>query len=147
MQGNDRVDVDGWWSNRPSASGGGGRPRTSQRAHRVRCGSVFGSIDQNVAKCIWGTSSLGASASISVISQDGVKQIATTSIGAAEGQLNFSASGFHFSTNKISVSLGKIVTPVTLSGRNALTITCTKGKLTKKVTAVNPKCPAGYKKK
>jgi hypothetical protein len=27
------------------------------------------------------------------------------------------------------------------------TITCTKGKLTKKVTAVKPKCPAGYKKK
>jgi len=27
------------------------------------------------------------------------------------------------------------------------TITCIKGKLTKKVTAVNPKCPVGYKKK
>jgi hypothetical protein len=27
------------------------------------------------------------------------------------------------------------------------TITCVKGKLTKKVTAINPKCPAGYKKK
>jgi hypothetical protein len=27
------------------------------------------------------------------------------------------------------------------------TITCAKGKTTKKVTAVNPKCPAGYKKK
>ena len=27
------------------------------------------------------------------------------------------------------------------------TITCVKGKLTKKVTAVNPKCPTGYKKK
>jgi hypothetical protein len=27
------------------------------------------------------------------------------------------------------------------------TITCVKGKLTKKVTAVNPKCPAGYKLK
>jgi len=27
------------------------------------------------------------------------------------------------------------------------TITCVKGKLTKKVTAVSPKCPAGYKKK
>jgi hypothetical protein len=27
------------------------------------------------------------------------------------------------------------------------TITCTRGKLTKKVTAVSPKCPAGYKKK
>ena len=28
-----------------------------------------------------------------------------------------------------------------------VTITCVKGKLTKKVTAVKPKCPAGYKKK
>jgi hypothetical protein len=27
------------------------------------------------------------------------------------------------------------------------TITCVKGKTTKKVTGVNPKCPAGYKKK
>jgi hypothetical protein len=27
------------------------------------------------------------------------------------------------------------------------TITCVKGKLTKKVTAVKPKCPTGYKKK
>jgi hypothetical protein len=27
------------------------------------------------------------------------------------------------------------------------TITCVKGKLTKKVTAVKPKCPAGYKVK
>jgi hypothetical protein len=27
------------------------------------------------------------------------------------------------------------------------TIICVKGKLTKKVTAVNPKCPSGYKKK
>jgi hypothetical protein len=26
-------------------------------------------------------------------------------------------------------------------------ITCIKGKVTKKVTAVRPKCPAGYKKK
>jgi hypothetical protein len=32
-------------------------------------------------------------------------------------------------------------------GKKALTITCIKGKTTKKVTAVNPKCPTGYKKK
>jgi hypothetical protein len=30
---------------------------------------------------------------------------------------------------------------------SATTITCVKGKLTKKVTAVKPKCPSGYKKK
>jgi len=28
-----------------------------------------------------------------------------------------------------------------------ITITCTKGKLIKKVSAVAPKCPTGYKKK
>ena len=27
------------------------------------------------------------------------------------------------------------------------TISCVKGKTTKKVTGINPKCPAGYKKK
>jgi len=27
------------------------------------------------------------------------------------------------------------------------TITCVKGKQTKKVTAISPKCPVGYKKK
>ena len=29
----------------------------------------------------------------------------------------------------------------------AVTITCIKGKMTKKVTAAKPKCPTGYKKK
>lgn len=33
------------------------------------------------------------------------------------------------------------------AAKKRTTITCVKGKLTKKVTAVNPKCPAGYKKK
>jgi subtilisin family serine protease len=33
------------------------------------------------------------------------------------------------------------------SAAKTSTITCTKGKLTKKITAINPKCPTGYKKK
>ena len=33
------------------------------------------------------------------------------------------------------------------AGTKKTSITCTKGKLIKKVTTVNPKCPAGYKKK
>jgi predicted nucleic acid-binding Zn-ribbon protein len=36
---------------------------------------------------------------------------------------------------------------LTKSSSKKTTITCVKGKLTKKVTAINPKCPAGYKKK
>ena len=42
------------------------------------------------------------------------------------------------------VSFGKITINSLLK---TSTITCTKGKVTKKVTAVSPKCPAGYKKK
>lgn len=33
------------------------------------------------------------------------------------------------------------------SSKRKITITCTKGKITKKITAVNPKCPTGYTKK
>jgi len=35
----------------------------------------------------------------------------------------------------------------TSASTKKVTITCVKGKATKKVTAVNPKCPKGYKKK
>jgi hypothetical protein len=38
-------------------------------------------------------------------------------------------------------------TPVVKQASKKSTITCVKGKLTKKVTGVNPKCPTGYKKK
>ena len=37
--------------------------------------------------------------------------------------------------------------PVAKSVVKATTITCVKGTLSKKVTAVSPKCPTGYKKK
>jgi hypothetical protein len=109
-------------------------------------GSYNLSIDKNVAKCIWGTSSLGASASISVTSQDGVKQVATTSIGLSENQLNFSASGFDYSIKKIAISIGARKSTATNS-MSKTTITCGKGNISKKVTALKPKCPAGYKKK
>jgi hypothetical protein len=57
------------------------------------------------------------------------------------------AYGFTFSSPTISVKLSQTAAPV---AAKKITITCvsTKNKkLTKKVTAVGPKCPAGYKKK
>ena len=41
----------------------------------------------------------------------------------------------------------KVAADMVAASTKKVTITCTKGKLTKKVTAVKPKCPAGYKKK
>jgi len=40
-----------------------------------------------------------------------------------------------------------VTSTATKAAVKATTITCIKGKLTKKVTAINPKCPTGYKKK
>ena len=50
-------------------------------------------------------------------------------------------------TNVISPSPSASSTPNPVVSKVKKTITCVKGKLTKKVTAINPKCPAGYKKK
>jgi hypothetical protein len=69
------------------------------------------------------------------------------------------AAGFTFSTPKIKVKLSQEVsapapaaspTPSAVAkpiAAKKTSITCIKGKTTKKVTAVNPKCPTGYKKK
>jgi len=113
----------------------------------VNLGTYNLSIADDVAKCIWGTSSLGIGASISIITQEGIKQIATTSMSKSNGQLNFAASGFHYSTNKISVSLGAKVQNTSTNRPRGISITCVKGEVSKKVTAVKPKCPAGYEKK
>jgi hypothetical protein len=113
----------------------------------VNLGTYNLSVADDVANCIWGTSSLGMGASISVITQEGIKQIATTSMGKSNGQLNFAASGFHYSTNKIRISMGVKFQNSSTNSPNKSSITCVKGKQTKKVTAVKPKCPAGYKKK
>jgi hypothetical protein len=44
------------------------------------------------------------------------------------------------------IQLADVVFRPQLSAPSKVTINCIKGKLTKKVTTVNPKCPAGYKK-
>ena len=41
----------------------------------------------------------------------------------------------------------KIIADAKAAAIKKITITCVKGKLTKKVTAVKPKCPSGYKVK
>jgi len=44
-------------------------------------------------------------------------------------------------------SYGVAVAAAKAAAKKATTITCVKGRTTKKVTAVNPKCPVGFKKK
>jgi hypothetical protein len=97
----------------------------------------------DTARCLYGFSKAPISATISVTSAAGEIKTATTVVSEKNGWLKMAAYGFTFSSPTISVKL----TQAGAASAVKATITCAKGKLTKKVTAVNATCPAGYKKK
>jgi hypothetical protein len=125
-------------------------------------GDVFkGSYDlvmrSDVARCVYGFSKAPIQASLSITSADGSQQIATTVMGEKNGWLYLSAKNFEFSAPVIKAKLTQeapvpAATPTTGEPTQAapakkITIYCVKNKVTKKLTEVAPKCPAGYKKK
>jgi hypothetical protein len=116
----------------------------------------------DVARCVYGFSKAPINATISITSDDGTPQVATTVIGERNGWLYLQAKNFEFSAPIIKAKLTQEVvvepTPTPTPTPTAtpmvkpvvakkITITCVKGKTTKKVTAVKPKCPSGFKKK
>lgn len=113
-------------------------------------------IRSETARCVYGFSDAPFQASISVIGADGQEQtIATESIreDAKREWLFLSAQNFTFSSPVIKVKLTqekKLAAPasktsVTSKKSVKKTITCIKGKVTRKITASNPKCPTGFK--
>jgi hypothetical protein len=102
-------------------------------------------IRSDVARCLYKFTSAPMSASISVVSNDGVEQNATTTFFERDGWVKFAAHGFNFSAPTIAVKLSQAAATPAPTAKT--TISCVKGKVVKKVTAVAPKCPAGFKKK
>lgn len=76
----------------------------------------------------------------------------TTKYVTAEDKIEIKAYGFHYSSPQIKIKFPKTAFiqtapppgPKATSGKKS-TIVCVRGKATKKVTAVKPKCPNGYK--
>ena len=126
-------------------------------------GDVFkGSYDlvmrSDVARCVYGFSKAPINASISITSADGTPQVATTLIGERKGWLYLQAKNFEFSAPIVKAKLTQEVapepTPTATPSTTAkpvvtkkVTITCFKGKTIKKVTALKPTCPSGFKVK
>jgi hypothetical protein len=115
-------------------------------------------IKSDVARCIYGFSSAPISASVSIISSDGTAQVATTVVGERNGWLSLAAKGFTFSAPTLRVKLSQaapapvveaapVQAPAKVRTPKKKTITCVKGKVTRKVTAIKPVCPAGFKRK
>jgi hypothetical protein len=133
--------------------------------HLTPTGEVFKgyynlAINSTTARCLYGFTSAPISATVSVISSDGSKSIASTVLGERNGFLFLSAQGFTFSSPTVRVKLSQeavVPTPAPSASSTPTaptpvvakktSITCVKGKTIKKVSAVNPKCPMGYKKK
>ena len=129
------------------------------------------SIPSDVARCIYRFSNAPVKAEISIVGADGAPKVATTTLVERNGWLRFSANGFTFSAPTIQVKLFQdppaptptpTPTPVvtaeptptptptptpkaTVAKRT--TITCVKGKTVRKVTAVKPVCPKGFKRR
>jgi hypothetical protein len=99
----------------------------------------------DVARCLYKFTNAPIQASISIAYETGEKQIATQVVNERDGWLYLGAYNFGYSSPTISVKLTQLAMPQ--SKTKLISISCVKGKVTKKVTAVNPKCPAGYKKK
>jgi len=122
--------------------------------HLAADGSEFsGTYDlimsSSVARCIYNFTSAPISASVSITTSDGgVQKVATTVLNERNGWLHLGAYGFGFSspTLKVKLTQAAVTSPVK-SVQKKTTITCVKGKTSKKVTAVAPKCPSGFKKK
>ena len=132
-------------------------------------------LNREYANCIWKLSGAAISASVEVLSEDGKPKIATASAKFNETTINFVATGFTFSSPTLRVKLvqenvvkpvenvvkpvensaitqseskneNKVATPA-IAPKKIKVINCVKGKLTRKISGVNPKCPAGYAKK
>ena len=106
----------------------------------------------DAARCLYGFSNAPVSATVSITGADGATNVATTVVSERDGWLKMKAAGFTFSEKNIKLKItqaadaeNKANTPV--AAVKKMTIVCVKGKISKKVTAVQPTCPAGYKKK
>ena len=106
----------------------------------------------DAARCLYGFSNAPVSATVSITGADGATNVATTVVSERDGWLKMKAAGFTFSEKNIKLKItqaadaeNKANTPV--AAVKKMTIVCVKGKISKKVTAVQPTCPAGYRKK
>ena len=127
-------------------------------------------LRSDLARCIYGFTEAPIKATLEVIASDGTSRVATTSINERDGWLVMSAGGFGFSSPIVRARLTQekpepVATPSpsptssttsiaeptaqtapTIIKAKKKAITCIKGEKKKRVQAVKPKCPNGWKK-
>jgi hypothetical protein len=107
-------------------------------------------ISKEMGQCLWGidlSKQAVAQMSISYPAETGVEVL--TISGKFDGKnYNLFSANFHYSSPTIAFKLIQESKPVAVAAVPIKkTISCVKGKATKKVTAEKPKCPKGFKLK
>lgn len=92
----------------------------------------------DTARCLYGFTSAPIYATVNVISGNTSTLVGTTTVSEKNGWLKLAAYGFTFSEKTLKVKISQ-------PKNQKYSISCVKGKLTKKITGTNPKCPKGYK--
>jgi hypothetical protein len=103
-------------------------------------------LNSETARCLYKFSSAPISATVSILGASGETQsVETTVLTERDGFLKLSAYGFTFSSPVVRVKLAQKKSAT--DSKNLKTIVCVKGSAIKKVTAVKPVCPSGFKVK
>ena len=122
-------------------------------AGKLNVGNYNLVLSSEAARCLYKFTKAPISATVSIVSSDGTAQVATTTVNEKNGWLYLSANGFTYSAPTVRVKLTQEVEKqaaapaVKPAVAKKTTITCVKGKTSKKVTAVKPVCPKGFKKR
>lgn len=109
-------------------------------------------VRSDTARCYYGFSNAPIEARVEVLSSNNTTQVASVLVSEKDGFIKLQADNFTFSSPTIKVKFSQdsaqpIATTAKIAPKKSSTITCIKGKTSKKITGVTPKCPAGYKKK
>jgi hypothetical protein len=109
-------------------------------------------VRSDTARCYYGFSNAPIEARVEVLSSNNTTQVASVLVSEKDGFIKLQADNFTFSSPTIKVKFSQdsaqpTATTAKVVPKKSSTVTCIKGKSSKKITGVNPKCPAGYKKK
>jgi hypothetical protein len=120
-------------------------------------------VPLKMASCMWGIELRDkVQARFALTYEDGSPSEVLTVVGGIQNNdYVLISAGFHYSSPKVSIKLDgakvtasqpleeptSVIPPVTAKKTTITCVSTKNKKLTKKVTAVGPKCPAGYKKK
>jgi hypothetical protein len=160
-----------WSSEKKSLSYRASAPRLAPDGTTINTGFYYATVSAADALALWGIKKAEDAASALVIS---VRTSATGSVAATKtvavknGQIIIQVFGFEFPDPMLDISLNPSYSAMSSSAASATnmsaqgtvkktatpkpaakatTISCQKGHVIKKVTAVKPTCPTGFKKR